>query len=96
MHEHDHDDADTRESSVRSRKLALVAVINLLGFVLELVGSLLFGSVVLLSDAMHMLFDMLAYAMAFSTSYTAERSEGSKAFNSWYIIGARKQPILTQ
>ena len=78
MPEYDHD-ADASEFSVRSRNLTLVAVINLLEFVLELVGGLLFGSVALLSDAMHMLFDMLAYAMAFNASYTAKRFEGSKA-----------------
>lgn len=90
MHEHDHDDAEAEESSVGSRKLALVAVINLLGFVLELVGGLLFGSVALLSDAMHMLFDMLAYAMAFSASYTAERFEGGKT---WSYGLHRLEPI---
>jgi cobalt-zinc-cadmium efflux system protein len=71
-----HSDGEpTATASVGSRKLALVAVINLVGFVVELAGGLLFGSVALLSDAFHMLFDMLAYAMAFSASYTAERFE---------------------
>jgi cobalt-zinc-cadmium efflux system protein len=76
--DHDHDEAEAGRSSIGSRKLALVAGINLVGFVLELAGGLLFGSVALLSDAMHMLFDMLAYAMAFGASYTAERFEGGQ------------------
>ena len=69
------DEEPTAAALVGSRKLALVAVINLVGFVVELAGGLLFGSVALLSDAFHMLFDMLAYAMAFGASYTAERFE---------------------
>jgi len=60
-----------------SRKLALVAGINLLGFLAELAGGLLFGSVALLSDAVHMLFDALAYVMAFAASFVADRYEGS-------------------
>jgi cobalt-zinc-cadmium efflux system protein len=79
--DHEHVQAKNGESSVGSRKLALVAGINLVGFVLELAGGLLFGSVALLSDAMHMLFDMLAYAMAFGASYTAERFEGGQAWS---------------
>ena len=59
-------------SSTSSRKLAAVAVINLVGFLAELGGGLLFGSVALLSDAFHMLFDALAYVMAFAASYVAE------------------------
>ncbi|MFC7059950.1 cation diffusion facilitator family transporter [Halovenus salina] len=66
---HDHTDID--ETS--THKLALVAGINFVGFVVELAGGLLFGSVALISDAFHMLFDMLAYVMAFSASYAAER-----------------------
>ncbi|MUW13773.1 cation diffusion facilitator family transporter [Halorubrum sp. CBA1125] len=60
-------------SSTSSRKLAAVAVINLLGFVVELAGGLLFGSVALLSDAFHMLFDALAYVMAFAAARVADR-----------------------
>ena len=66
-------------SSTSSRKLAAVSIINLVGFVAELAGGLLFGSVALLSDAFHMLFDALAYVMAFAASYVAERySEGDR------------------
>lgn len=66
-----HAHTDTNETS--THKLALVAGINFLGFVVELAGGLLFGSVALISDAFHMLFDMLAYVMAFSASFAAER-----------------------
>lgn len=64
-----------------SRTLALVALINLLGFVGELAGGLLFGSVALLSDAVHMLFDALAYVMAWAASYVAGRHEGSERWS---------------
>ncbi|QCC57321.1 cation diffusion facilitator family transporter (plasmid) [Natrinema thermotolerans] len=59
-------------SSTSSRKLAAVSVINLLGFLAELAGGLLFGSVALLSDAFHMLFDALAYVMAFAAAHIAD------------------------
>jgi len=66
-------------SSTSSRKLAAVSVINLLGFLAELAGGLLFGSVALLSDAFHMLFDALAYVMAFAAAYVADRyGEGDR------------------
>jgi len=79
--EESHDDHDHGQdaSSTSNRKLAAVAVINLLGFLAELVGGLLFGSVALLSDAFHMLFDALAYVMAFAAAYLAEHySEGTQ------------------
>ncbi|MDS0477404.1 cation diffusion facilitator family transporter [Natrinema sp. 1APR25-10V2] len=66
-HSHGHD-----ASSTSSRKLAAVSVINLLGFLAELAGGLLFGSVALLSDAFHMLFDALAYVMAFAAAHVAD------------------------
>lgn len=84
-HQHKEDDESgvvTQAASTGStRRLALVAVVNFLGFVIELAGGLLFGSVALISDALHMLFDMLAYAMAFGASYTAERFEGGEAWS---------------
>lgn len=69
---HGHDAASTS-----SRTLAVVSAINLLGFLAELAGGLLFGSVALLSDAVHMLFDALAYVMAFTASRVAERYDAS-------------------
>lgn len=74
---HDHDGAHSHGESTSSRKLALVAGINLIGFVAELAGGILFGSVALISDAIHMLFDALAYVMAFAASYVADRYETS-------------------
>jgi cobalt-zinc-cadmium efflux system protein len=80
QHGHAHEETEeyelTTETGSSTRRLALVAVVNFLGFLAELAGGLLFGSVALISDALHMLFDMLAYAMAFGASYTAERFEG--------------------
>ncbi|MFC6723030.1 cation diffusion facilitator family transporter [Halobium palmae] len=71
-HSHGHN-----TSSTSRRKLAAVSVINLLGFFAELAGGLLFGSVALLSDAFHMLFDALAYVMAFAAAHVADRYGGS-------------------
>ncbi|MFC7130495.1 cation diffusion facilitator family transporter [Haloferax chudinovii] len=85
-HSHDHDHG----GSASSRKLALVSGINLLGFAAELAGGLLFGSVALISDAVHMLFDALAYVMAFTASYVADRYEGSE----WWSYGLhRLEPL---
>ena len=71
---HDHDLHDSDRSA---RTLALVAAINVVGFLAELAGGLLFGSVALLSDAVHMVFDALAYGMAFAAASLAERYDGS-------------------
>ncbi len=75
-HESSHDTHDHGHghggSSAGSRKLAAVSVINLLGFLGELAGGLLFGSVALLSDAFHMLFDALAYVVAFAATHIAD------------------------
>lgn len=56
------------------RNLALVAGINAVGFVVELAGGLLFGSVALLGDALHMLFDGLAYVVALGATLIARRA----------------------
>ncbi|WP_049900761.1 cation diffusion facilitator family transporter [Natrinema sp. J7-1] len=69
-HGHGHDHGGDTTSS---RKLAAVSLINVVGFVVELAGGLAFGSVALISDAVHMLFDALAYVMAFAAAYVAER-----------------------
>jgi cobalt-zinc-cadmium efflux system protein len=60
-------------SDTSTRTLAIVSLINLAGFLVELAGGLLFGSVALVSDAFHMLFDALAYVMAFAAAYAASR-----------------------
>lgn len=78
MREHEFDDThghDHGTASTSRRKLAAVAAVNLLGFVAELAGGLLFGSVALLSDAFHILFDALAYVMSFAAAYVAKRWE---------------------
>lgn len=80
-HDHGADAEPTADSDGSTRRLALVAVVNFVGFIVELAGGILFGSVALISDALHMLFDMLAYAMAFGASYTAERFEGGEAWS---------------
>jgi len=71
-HTHDHGGHDHGGGSTSSRKLAAVSLINVVGFLVELAGGLAFGSVALISDAVHMLFDALAYVMAFAASYVAE------------------------
>lgn len=79
-HHHDHgdDSGENGHSHVHgtdegsSRKLAVVAVINVVGFLAELGGAIAFGSVALLGDAVHMLFDAIAYVMAFAAARFAE------------------------
>ena len=76
MSQETHDQAsDPTDQS--TRKLGLVAGINLVGFIIELVGGLAFGSVALLGDAFHMLFDALAYVVALGATLIARRSDPS-------------------
>ncbi|MFB6113506.1 MAG: cation diffusion facilitator family transporter [Halodesulfurarchaeum sp.] len=89
-HSHDHDYSGTHGGGGSTRTLAAVAFINLLGFAAELAGGLLFGSVALLSDAVHMLFDALAYVMAFAASFVAERYDVS---NRWSYGLHRLEPL---
>ncbi|SEW21923.1 cation diffusion facilitator family transporter [Natrinema salifodinae] len=79
-HEHDHSHGHGHgDGNTSSRKLAAVSLINVVGFVVELAGGLAFGSVALISDAIHMLFDALAYVMAFAAAYVAEHyGEGER------------------
>lgn len=73
---HDHnDDASPGDQSIR--KLGLVALINFVGFTVELLGGLAFGSVALIGDALHMLFDALAYIIALGATVIARRSDPS-------------------
>jgi cobalt-zinc-cadmium efflux system protein len=94
LHQHGDSEHETEpaahEEGTSTRKLALVALVNFVGFVVELAGGLLFGSVALISDALHMLFDMLAYVMAFGASYTAERFEAGE---SWSYGLHRLEPV---
>lgn len=75
MHSHGEDDEHEHHGSAEGgeRELALVSIVNLVGFFVELAGGLLFGSVALISDAIHMLFDSLAYVMAYMAAFFAER-----------------------
>lgn len=61
-----------------SHRLAVVAAINVAGFAAELIGGILFGSVALLADAAHMLFDAVSYVTAFAAATAAERMDGSE------------------
>jgi cobalt-zinc-cadmium efflux system protein len=90
MAHHDPTSENESETGSSTRRLALVAIVNLCGFLVELTGGLLFGSVALISDALHMLFDMLAYAMAFGASYTAERFVGG---DEWSYGLHRLEPV---
>jgi len=90
MAHHDPTSENESENGSSTRRLALVAIVNLCGFLVELTGGLLFGSVALISDALHMLFDMLAYAMAFGASYTAERFVGG---DEWSYGLHRLEPV---
>lgn len=73
-HEHD-DEGQLGDQSIR--KLGLVAGINFIGFGIELGGGLAFGSVALIGDALHMLFDALAYVVALGATIVARRSNPS-------------------
>jgi cobalt-zinc-cadmium efflux system protein len=88
-HDHSgHSHGDVSGSS--SRRLAIVAGLNLLGFVAELAGGLLFGSVALVSDAVHMLFDALAYVLAFAAAFVAARTEPT---DRWSFGFHRLEPL---
>ena len=49
-------------------------MVNLVRFVIELVGGLTFGSVALVGDALHMLFDAVVYVIALGATVIARRS----------------------
>lgn len=74
MDAHDHGTGSTLEDR-DVRRLGIVVVVNLVGFAVELVGGLVFGSVALLGDAFHMLFDALAYVVALGAAVLARRSD---------------------
>ena len=76
MNSHEHETHGHGETSSQ-KKLGVVTGINVVGFLIELAGGLLFGSVALMSDAIHMLFDASAYATAFAAAYIAENMEAS-------------------
>ncbi|MDY6778788.1 MAG: cation diffusion facilitator family transporter, partial [Candidatus Nanohaloarchaea archaeon] len=80
-HQHEQHGHGTTSSG---RKLGVVTLLNLAGFVLEVAGGFLFGSVALLGDAIHMLFDATAYATAYGAAYVAEAVEASEEWTYGY------------
>lgn len=80
-HAHDGEHDHGHGAGGSSRTLAVVASINIVGFLAELIGGLLFGSVALLSDAIHMLFDALAYVMAFAAASVADTYDTSERWS---------------
>lgn len=74
---HEHEHHGHGETSSR-RKLAGVTLINMVGFAVELAGGLAFGSIALIGDAVHMLFDSLSYLSAFLAAYAAEKVQGGE------------------
>lgn len=77
MEGHDHHSGAVASDDTSVRRLAVVAAINLVGFIVELAGGLAFGSVALVGDALHMLFDALAYVIALGATLVARRSTPS-------------------
>ncbi|MGZ0748572.1 cation diffusion facilitator family transporter [Haloparvum sp. AD34] len=73
--DHSHGSERDQRGGESIRKLGGVAIINLVGFAIELTGGLLFGSVALIGDAFHMLFDALAYVLALGAAYVAQRAQ---------------------
>lgn len=69
-----HEHGDSRSGGRSVRKLGIVAAINLVGFVGELLGGLAFGSIALVGDALHMLFDAFAYLVALGATVLAQRA----------------------
>lgn len=76
MNSHEHETHGHGETSSQ-KKLGVVTGINAAGFVIELIGGIAFGSVALMGDAIHMLFDASAYATAFTAAYIAESLDAS-------------------
>lgn len=54
-----------------ARHLLIVAGLNFLGFVVIVIGGFAFGSIALISNGLHDLFDALSYVMAFGTTWIA-------------------------
>lgn len=82
---HGHGDTSSR------RKLGVVTIINAVGFLIELAGGFLFGSVALMSDAIHMLFDASAYGTAFTAAYVAETVDASER----WTYGFHRMEVLS-
>ncbi len=85
-----HTQDSAHDEPTSARRLALVAGLNLLAFLGQVIGGLFFGSIALLSDGIHSLFDALAYLLAFGAGYLATRSGPTE----WYSYGFhRLEPL---
>lgn len=71
---------EKKSSTSDNKRLGAVSVLNVFGFILEVAGGVLFGSVALLSDAFHMLFDGISYIIAFTAATVADRC-GSQSYD---------------
>lgn len=73
---HDH------EESTSATRLAAVAIVNLIGFIIEFVGGVVLGSLSLVADSFHMLSDSFSYFIALLASLLATRTypKGSRTF----------------
>lgn len=63
------------DESTSVGRLAIVAVINFIGFILEFIGGLLLGSLALIADSFHMLSDSFSYVLALFAAIIATRYE---------------------
>lgn len=54
-----------------AKKLLIVAGLNFIGFLVIVIGGFLFGSIALISNGLHDLFDALSYILAFATTWIA-------------------------
>jgi cobalt-zinc-cadmium efflux system protein len=77
MHDHSH-------SKVNIKYLGIALVITIAFFVIELIGSFLTNSLALLTDAWHMLNDVLALTFAVIASWVARRPVSMKKTYGYY------------
>lgn len=86
---HDHSHAHDHAAGVNSRMLALALGLTTTFLVVELIGSFLFNSLALLSDAAHMFTDSAALAIALAAVKIGQRAADDKR-----TFGYRRFEIL--
>lgn len=91
LQNNNHPSGSGHESDVSKHKLVVIALVNGLGFLFELIGGLLFGSVALMGDSIHMLFDTSAYGTASLATHIAETREGSE----FWTFGFHRIEVIT-